>query len=83
MEHEVVESWYAKREDENHDPTDFHAALNKGYEWGDEIPIGLFWKKDLPALHDLEPILHEGGPLAYRPLGISKSQSESLMAEMM
>ena len=80
--------WFKSRvrklEDENHDPTDFHAALDKGYEWGEEIPIGVFWKReDLPALHQLEPVLDEGGPLAYRNLGLSKEQSDQLMSEMM
>ena len=41
-----------------HDPTDFHAAMEQGYLWGDGIPIGLFWKRDdLPALDQLEPVL--------------------------
>lgn len=80
--------WFTPRvkslEDENHDPTDFHAALEKAYMWGDEIPIGLFWKReDLPALDDLEPVLSEGGPIAHRPLGITPEQSRALIAEIM
>jgi hypothetical protein len=44
----------------------------------------VFWQReDLPTLNDLEPDLDEGGPLAYRTLGITKTQSDSLMAEMM
>lgn len=80
--------WFAPRvkmlEDEDHDPTDFHAAIDKGYMWGEEIPIGLFWKRDdLPALHELEPVLDEGGPLAYRELGVTKEQADKLIAEML
>ncbi len=71
-------------EEEDHDPTDFHACLDKGYLWGEEIPIGLFWKRnDLPTLNDLEPILEEGGPLAYRKLGITKEQADALIQEML
>src|SRR6058998_2480314 len=72
--------WFNPRvkilEDQGHDATDFHKALDKGYLWGDEIPIGLFWKRtNLPALEDLEPVLHDGsGPLAFRKLGISEEQ---------
>ena len=80
--------WFQPRvkilEEEGHDRTDFHAAMDKGYMWGDEIPIGVFWQReDLPSLNDLEPVLAEGGPLAYRPLGLSREQSDRLIAEMM
>ena len=71
-------------EEEGYDPTNFHASLDKGYMWGEEIPIGLFWKRtDLPSLEDLEPVLEEGGPLAHRKLGISKEQADSLIKEML
>lgn len=80
--------WFTPRvkilEEQGHDPTDFHRALDRGYQWGDEIPIGLFWKRtDLPALEDLEPVLNEGGPLAHRPLGLSEDQATSIVKELM
>ncbi len=80
--------WFNPRikalEDQGHDPADFHAAMDKGFMWGEEIPIGVFWKRtDLPALEDLEPVLAEGGPLAYRPLGLSDEQAKSIIAELM
>jgi len=37
----------------------------------------------LPTLEDLEPVLHEGGPLAYRKLGISQEQAQSLIQELL
>ena len=80
--------WFKPRvkllEDEDHDPTDFHVAIDRGYQWGDEIPIGVFWRRDdLLSLNELEPVLAEGGPLAYRKLGLSRDQSARLIAEMM
>jgi 2-oxoglutarate ferredoxin oxidoreductase subunit beta len=53
--------------------------------WGDEIPIGLFWKRtDLPSLEDLEPVLHDGqGPLAWRKLGIGKAEADALIKELL
>lgn len=73
-----------KLEDMGHDPTDFHAAMEKGYQWGEVIPIGLFWKReDLAALDELEPVLAEGGPLARRPLGVSLEVAQSLIREVM
>jgi 2-oxoglutarate/2-oxoacid ferredoxin oxidoreductase subunit beta len=82
--HEFFKHRTKKLEDMGHDPTDFAAAIQKSYEWGDEIPIGLFWKReDLPSLDQLEPILDEGGPLAHRPLGILPEVAKSLVRELM
>jgi len=82
--HEFFKHRTKKLEDMGHDPTDFAAAIQKSYEWGDEIPIGLFWKReDLPSLDQLEQILDEGGPLARRPLGISPEVARSLVRELM
>ncbi|MBV9463062.1 MAG: 2-oxoacid ferredoxin oxidoreductase [Verrucomicrobiae bacterium] len=71
-------------EEMGHDVTNFNAAMEKGYQWGDQIPIGLFWKRDdLPALHELEPVLDQGGPLGYRQLGLSKEQQDKLLQELL
>jgi len=82
--HEFFKQRTRKLEDMGHDPTDFSAAMRRGYEWGDEIPIGLFWKRDdLPSLDELEPVLTEGGPMARRPLGIPPEVAQSLIRELM
>lgn len=72
-------------EDQGHDPTDFHRAIERGYQWGEEIPIGLFWRRtDLPTLEELEPVLHTGeGPLAFRGLGVSQEEAKSLVEELL
>lgn len=80
--------WFNQRvkllEEQGHDVTDFNKAVERGYQWGEEIPIGLFWKRtDLPALHQLEPVLDEGGPLATRPLGLTADQGKSLVKELL
>ncbi|MCC7519423.1 MAG: 2-oxoacid:ferredoxin oxidoreductase subunit beta [Verrucomicrobiae bacterium] len=80
--------WFNKRvkmlDELQHDPGDFHAAMERGYQWGDVIPIGLFWKReDLPALEDCEPVLADGGPLAHRTARISAEQAEALRKELM
>jgi 2-oxoglutarate ferredoxin oxidoreductase subunit beta len=81
--------WFNPRvkilEEQGHDPTNFHNAMDKAYMWGDEIPIGLIWKRtDLPSLEELEPVLHDGsGPLAYRKLGIPEDQAEALVQELL
>ncbi|HZH81898.1 MAG TPA: 2-oxoacid:ferredoxin oxidoreductase subunit beta [Phototrophicaceae bacterium] len=82
--HEFFKQKTFKLEERKHDPTDFAAAMKYGYEWGDEIAIGLFWQRtDLSALDELEPALKEGGPLARRPLGISPDVAKSLIRELM
>jgi 2-oxoglutarate ferredoxin oxidoreductase subunit beta len=63
--------WYQKRvyrlEGEGHDPADLMAALARAQEWGDRIPVGVFYKVD-------RPILEEGmagfkkGPLVKRDI---------------
>jgi len=81
--------WFNPRvkilEEMGHDPTDFHKAMDQGYKWGEEIPIGLFWKRsDLPALEDLEPVLEDGqGPLAFRKLGIPREKAQAVVQELM
>jgi 2-oxoglutarate ferredoxin oxidoreductase subunit beta len=82
--HEFFKQRTRKLEDMGHDPTDFAAAMQRGYQWDDEIPIGLFWKRDdLPSLDELEPVLTEGGPMARRPLGIAPDVAQSLIRELM
>jgi 2-oxoglutarate/2-oxoacid ferredoxin oxidoreductase subunit beta len=81
--------WFNPRvkilEEQGHDPTDFHKALDQAYRWGEEIPIGLFWQRtDLASLEDLEPVLHDGqGPLAFRRLGVTEAQAVELIKELM
>ena len=81
--------WFNPRvkvlEEEGHNPADFNKAIERGYQWGDAIPIGLFWKRaDLPSLEDQEPVLHDGnGPLAFRKLGIPKEHADALIKELL
>jgi 2-oxoglutarate ferredoxin oxidoreductase subunit beta len=71
-------------EEQGYDPSDAARAMARGYEWGEEIPIGLFYKRtDLPSLEEQEPVLDEGGPLAFRQLGITDDQSQSLISELL
>jgi len=73
-----------KLEDEGHDPSDWKSACEKAMVWGDTIYTGLFFQiKDRPALGAREPVLHEGGPLAHRPLGLSQEQAQKIIARMM
>ncbi len=72
-----------KLEDEGHDSSDWKAACEKAMLWGDTIYIGLFLQKERPSLDQLEPVLDEGGPIARRPLGLSKEQAQRIIKRMM
>ncbi len=78
--------WFRERvyrlEDEGYDPTSLSAAYEKAHEWGDRIPIGLFYREDKPIYEEEEPSLREG-PLTKRPLGISEAQGKELLEEFL
>ena len=82
--HEFFKQRTRKLEEMGHDPTNFQAAMEQGCQWGEIIPIGLFWKReDLPTLDQLEPVLSKGGPLAHRPLGVAPEIAQALINELM
>ena len=72
-----------KLEDEGHDTSDWKTACEKAMLWDDTIYIGLFLKGNRPTIADEEPILDEGPPLAHRPPGITKEQSQRIIKRMM
>ena len=73
-----------KLEDIGHDPTDWKAACEKAMAWGETIYTGLFLQiKDRPTLGQQEALLDRDGPLAHRPLGLSKEQSQRIIKRMM
>jgi len=48
--------WFKERvyklEGEGHDYTDRRKALEKSFEWGDRLPIGVFYKEERPTYRD-------------------------------
>ena len=64
--------WFRERvyklEDERHDPSDFRLAIEKAFEWGVRIPLGLFYKVERPTYEDQEPALRNGKPLVKQSL---------------
>ncbi|MGH9720684.1 MAG: 2-oxoacid:ferredoxin oxidoreductase subunit beta [Bryobacteraceae bacterium] len=86
--HDNTYPWFRERvkkleADSGYDPSDWSAAMAKAQMWGEEIPIGkLFERTDLPALHDMEPVL-EKGPLPYRELKIPAEVARQFVEELM
>jgi 2-oxoglutarate ferredoxin oxidoreductase subunit beta len=71
--------WFRKRiyklEDTDHDPANFHGAMDKALEWGEKIPIGLFYRNPNPppSLDAQDPGL-QSGVLVRQPLGMNSEQ---------
>jgi 2-oxoglutarate ferredoxin oxidoreductase subunit beta len=73
-----------KLEDEpGYDATDHTAAWEKAFEWGDRIPIGIFYRGvPVPTYEEQVPAL-AAGPLVHQPLGkLQQAQIEALKAEI-
>lgn len=70
--------WFRQRvyklEGTGHDPSSIIAAYQKALEWGDKIPIGLFYKTEKPTYEDLEEVL-SAGPLLHQPVGLKGRES--------
>ena len=63
--------WFKERiyklEEEGHDYTDKQKALEKSFEWGERIPIGIFYKEERPTYRDSLPHI-KGMPLTKLPV---------------
>lgn len=64
-------AWYRERvyrlEEAGHDPKNRSAALGKAEEWGERIPIGIFYQVEMPTFEDGIPAL-AGEPLVRHPI---------------
>ena len=77
--------WFKKRvykleDDSDYDATDHQGALKRAYEWGDRIPLGLFYREEQPTYEESEPAMKEG-PLVHQKLGMEKELFDDLMEE--
>jgi 2-oxoglutarate ferredoxin oxidoreductase subunit beta len=87
--HDNTYQWFKQRvkkleDDPSYDSSNWMMAMEKSQIWGDEIPIGKFFQRTgVPALHEAEPILDAGGPLAHRKLGIPPEVAKDFIAELM
>jgi len=69
-------AWYKERvyklEDEGYQPDSREKAFSKALEWGEKIPIGLFYKEDRPTYHD------QVRALAGEPLAMQKPETPKM-----
>jgi 2-oxoglutarate ferredoxin oxidoreductase subunit beta len=75
--------WFRQRvyklQDTGHDYTNKQKALEKSFEWGDRIPIGIFYKEERPTYRDNLPHIKDA-PLTKIP--IENVDIASLLEEM-
>jgi len=79
--------WFKKRvyklaDEASYDPGNARTALEKSFEWGDRIPLGLFYRDAQPTYEDSEPAFRRG-PLVHQPLAIDSDLFRSLVEELM
>jgi len=60
--HEFFRKRVYKLEDERHDTGDLVKAFEKAGEWGDRIPIGIFYQTEKPSYHDEDVALKVHNP---------------------
>jgi 2-oxoglutarate ferredoxin oxidoreductase subunit beta len=75
---------YKLDEEEGYDPSDRAAAWEKAHQWGERIPIGIFYRDaSVPSYEEQVPAL-EAGPLVDQPLeALAAEQVKALQAEIM
>ncbi len=71
---------YKLEAEEGYDVGDVEMAVEKSFEWGERIPIGVFYRDEQPTYEDKEPAL-QSGPLVDQKLGLSKEMFDELMEE--
>jgi 2-oxoglutarate ferredoxin oxidoreductase subunit beta len=77
--------WFKERvyklEDEaSYDSNNAEVAVQRSFEWGDRIPIGLFYQDEQPTYESSEPAFKDG-PLVHQKLGLDRESFEGFMQE--
>lgn len=67
-------------EDENYQPNDLGAAFTRAQEWGDKIPIGVFYKTDQPTYDGMDWTLKAvGNPVKRGPQHLSAEDRNKIL----
>ena len=65
---------------EDHDPSNFDAALKRSFEFGERIPLGVFYEVDKPTYEDGEKAF-QAGPLVSQKIGLTQEIGKKLLQE--
>ena len=74
-----VQDYYDLSEEE-HDGSRLDAALEKAFEFGDRIPLGIFYEVNRRTYEETEKALSEA-PLVHQKLGMANEVGRSLLEE--
>jgi 2-oxoglutarate ferredoxin oxidoreductase subunit beta len=66
----------------DYDPSDWHKAMPQTYEWGEKIPLGVFYRTETPTYHELDSSYKHGAPVA-QTLGLTDEQGQALVKSFM
>ncbi len=86
--HVNTTEWYRARlykldDDATYNPRDYEAAVKKAREWGDRIPIGVFYVDERPTYEEQIPALARGPLVQHAYAGYSKETWDEFRATMM
>lgn len=73
---------YKLEAEPGYEAADARGALLKSFEWGDRIPLGLFYRDEQPTYEDQEPALR-AGPLVRQELRLSEEKFNEMVEEFM
>jgi 2-oxoglutarate/2-oxoacid ferredoxin oxidoreductase subunit beta len=73
---------YRLEDEKEYNPCDLMQAMQKAYEWGDRIPLGVIFKAERPTYEESEPVF-ERGPAVDQPVGLSRELFDELLAKTM
>ena len=78
-------AWFRQRiyrlEDTDHDPTDLNQAMQKAMEFGERIPIGLFYVVESDHLYEEKEPAYQRGEPVDQPLGLDPEVGRRLVEE--
>jgi 2-oxoglutarate/2-oxoacid ferredoxin oxidoreductase subunit beta len=65
-----------------YDPSDWQNAMTKTYEWGEKIPLGVFYRTEAPTYEELDSSYKQGTPVKQQ-LGLTLEQGQALVKTFM
>lgn len=86
---EYTYDWFRKRvyklDEAGHDPEDLGAAFQRGLEWGEQIPTGIFFRSSRPTFEEQLPAIRQdpGTSVAVRSLAVDPARFEKMKARFM
>ncbi|HZP34790.1 MAG TPA: 2-oxoacid:ferredoxin oxidoreductase subunit beta [Candidatus Acidoferrales bacterium] len=73
---------YKLEDEKGWDSSNVRSAMERSHEWGDRIPIGLFYQDEQPTYESSEPVLRKG-PVVRQNMRLDKNVFQGLVTELM